>query len=213
MSLAKKTSYETLFDELAKFHKNITSEIHVLKDGEISAGSQELLTAYNIDHDELLKFQDDSVNNIKSGGYSVEASGGFSTHYLLDGKPLTAIFLHPNVLNIDKEQHFEMYWLILYICLHHELMHAKDLKLGKNFDIANRMVKLISAEAYADTKTLQYLDKGKSKNPLLLMARNTYAKSVIGNQKKGVIYERIYAEIVKTYPDRILQTWASESLL
>lgn len=88
-------------------------------------------------------------------------------------------------------------------------MHAKDLKIDRNFSLPDRRVDLVKAETYADISTLRFFVKHQKSGADVF--RSLYAAGILGRAKTP-IYTRIFNGITKSFPEAQLKAWASNSI-
>jgi len=199
------STFRSIFEQTKSIYSNVCHNITFIDATHSPEKPESDLDNANIKFDEILKFTDKTVSS--SDGYPVADADGFTINFIHAGTPASAIFLKSSAAGITESESPHIYWLIQTLFLHHELMHAQDLKLGKNFNLANRTVDLVKAEVYADVKTLRFFDdlRKHGGEPF----RNMYATGILGREKSP-IYTRIYNGIIKTFPQAKLRAWASQ---
>lgn len=201
---------KSIFDLIADANKETCNNISFIGIENYNLSPEETLTSAGIEFDKVLRFTDDSIPGVTESGYTMASAGGFTVNFLKAGLPASAIFLSSRPAGIAEEDNGALFWAIQALYLHHELMHAKDLKIERNFNISKGKVNLVKAEVYADVKTLKYFDElAKSGGDFF---RNLYAAGIIGRAKTP-IYTKIYNGIKKIIPEARLKAWASNSPL
>ncbi|UVM52985.1 hypothetical protein LOY38_13615 [Pseudomonas sp. B21-015] len=124
--------------------------------------------------------------------------------------PQSAILFGSTPSGISQEDSESLFWALQVLFLYHELMHAKNLKIEKNFSLPDRRVDLVKAEIYTDISTLRFLSSIRS--PKRMYSEYLYAAGILGRAKTP-IYTRIFNGITKSFPEAQLKAWASNSTL
>lgn len=207
---AQTEAVKAVYEIVLQMHSETCSTISIVDLSNFSLTPEEILEKSNIDFDRVLKFTDSSIAGLTELGYTVERAQGLTLHFVKDDVPQSAIFLGSAPAGIREEDNSALFWTLQTIFLHHELMHAKDLQIGKNFNIASLTTDLVKAEVYADVKTLRFFDDMSQAGGDFF--RNIYAAGILGRQKTP-IYTRIFNGIKKTFPESRLRAWASNSAL
>lgn len=208
--LEKALETRAIFDAVASMHPELNIQISFIDSGSFIKSPEEALQQSGIDFDYVLRFQDAEIHSLTEGGYTMSNAGGFATNYVSNGIVGTGIFLDESPYGIFEAEAPNIYWALQTVLLHHELMHAKDLYLQKNFNIQNMTVSLIKAEVYADVTTLRFFEKQKNNGGDVY--RNLYAAGIIGREDTP-IYRKIFKSITKIFPEIQLRAWASNSVL
>lgn len=201
---------KSIFEKIANDHISICQHVNFVDSILTARTAESDLVNANIEFDEILAFTDNSFKSATSAGYTMNNAGAFTVNFSHLDTPQSAIFLNSTALSITEESHESLFWSVQTLFLYHELMHAQDLKLGRNFNLDKRTVDLVSAEVYADVKTLRFFDSFKKDGGDLF--RNMYAAGIIGRETTP-IYTRIFNGITKVFPKAQLQAWASSSPL
>ncbi|WP_339521867.1 hypothetical protein [Pseudomonas sp. EL_65y_Pfl2_R96] len=76
--------------------------------------------------------------------------------------PQSAILFGSTPSGISQEDSESLFWVLQVLFSYHELMHAKDLKIEKNFNLPDRRVDLVKAEIYVNISTLRFLSSIRS---------------------------------------------------
>lgn len=201
---------KAVFDQLKEAHLDTCKHINFI-DITAPGGTPETdLESAGIKYDSILRFTDDSIQSLADGGYTIATAGGYTVNFLLNDTPQSAIFLDSTPFGFNQREHETLFWAIQIIFLYHELMHAKDLKIGKNFNLSTRKVDLVKAEIYADISTLRFFVKHQKSGTDVF--RDLYAAGILGRDKTR-IYTRIFNGITKSFPEVQLKAWASKSIL
>jgi len=202
------STFRSIFEQIKSIYSNVCQNITFIDPTHSPEKPESDLVNANIKFDEVLRFTDKTVSS--NDGYPAADADGFTINFIRGGNPASAIFLKSSAAGITENDSPDLYWLIQTLFLHHELMHAQDLKLGKNFNLANKTVDLVKAEVYADVKTLRFFDNFRKDGGEPF--RNMYATGILGREKSP-IYTRIFNGIIKTFPQARLRAWASASLI
>jgi hypothetical protein len=204
------SAMKSVFDQLKDAHHDVCKHINLI-DISTPGGSPEAdLENAGIKYDSILRFTDDSIKSLADGGYTMATAGGYTINFLLDETPQSAIFLDSAPYGFNQHDDEVIFWAIQIIFLYHELMHAKDLKTEKNFNLSERKVDLIKSEIYADVSTLRFFVKHQKSGGEVF--RNLYAAGILGRTKTS-IYTRIFNGVKKSFPEAQLKAWASNSIL
>ena len=115
MNQIKLDTFESLYKYLLAFHKKTCDQVYILSSEQLKVGAQALLEGHAIQHDEILRFEDDSIGTLNEIGYSTENAGGLTVNYLNNGAPKSAIFLHENPLKVDAASNNSLIWCVLYM--------------------------------------------------------------------------------------------------
>ncbi len=201
---------KSLFEQIKNNHTSICQHINFIDTILPTRTPESDLESANIEFDEVLRFTDDSFKSVTSEGYTMSNAGAFTVNFLHQDVPQSAIFLNSTAYGITEDSHGSMFWSVQTLFLCHELMHAQDLKLGRNFDLQKLTVDLVKAEVYADIKTLRFFDSFKKDGGDFF--RNMYAAGIVGREKTP-IYTRIFNGITKVIPRAQLQAWSDASPL
>lgn len=201
---------KAVFDQLKEAHLDICKHINFIDITAPREGAEADLENAGIKYDSVLRFTDDSIKSLADGGYTMATAGGYTVNFLLNETPQSAIFLDSAPYGFSAQNEESLYWAIQIMFLYHELMHAKDLKTERNFNLSERRVDLIKAEIYADVSTLRFFVKHLKSGTNVF--RDLYAAGILGRAKTP-IYTRILNGITKSFPEAQLKAWASNSIL
>lgn len=201
---------KNIFDAVSTLYPELNVSVRIIDQSSFLKTAEENLQEAGVIFDSILRFNDPSIKNLKDTGYTMINAGGFATNYIKDNLVGTSVFLSQEPLGIKETDSPSIYWALQTIILYHELMHAKDLQLQKNFNRSTMTVNLVKAEIYADTKTLRFFENHKKAGGDTY--RNLYAAGILGRENAG-IYKQIFNGITKSFPKAQLQAWASMSLL
>nr|WP_313134294.1 hypothetical protein [Pseudomonas juntendi] len=150
-----------IFYAISNFYPELNVSIRFISKQSFSKTPEENLLEAGIEFDSILRFKDQSIQSLEGNGYTMVNAGGFATNYVRNGTVGTAVFLGQEPAGVTEAEAPNIYWALQTILLHHELMHAKDLYLQKNFDSSDMSVNLVKAEIYADVATLRFFEKHK----------------------------------------------------
>ncbi|WP_325919333.1 hypothetical protein [Pseudomonas frederiksbergensis] len=201
---------KAVFDQLKEAHFDICKHINFIDITDPSRSPEADLEKAGIKYDSILRFTDNSIKSLADGGYTMASADGYTVNFLLDDAPQSAIFLGSTPSGISQEDSESLFWTLQILFVYHELMHAKDLKIEKNFSLSDRKVDLVKAEIYADISTLRFFAKHQKSGADVF--RNLYAAGILGRAKTP-IYTRIFNGITKSFPEAQLKAWASNSIL
>lgn len=210
MDSTSQNPHKAAFELLKEANSRICADIIFESDLKADTPPELLLDKSNIEHSEVLRFVDPSIRNAFEEGYTGASAGGLTIHYMSDGVARSAIFLSDEPFDLKETEHSAAYWAVQTIMMHHELMHAKDLMLRKNFDLEKREVNLVKAEIYADVTTLRFFHSLQKDGGDIY--RDLYAAGILG-RKSTPIYKRIFNGITKSFPEAQIKAWASRSIL
>ncbi|APF00819.1 hypothetical protein [Pseudomonas putida] len=199
-----------LFYAVANIYPELNTQVSFIESTSFSKPPEESLREEVIEFDSILRFKDPSIPSLSEVGYTMANAGGFATNYVKNDIVGTAIFLDQAPAGITEIEAPNIYWALQTVLLHHELMHAKDLYLQKNFNMSNMTVSLVKAEIYADVTTLRFFEKHKKAGGETY--RNLYAAGILGREDSAV-YKQIFKGITKSFPEVQLRAWASMSVL
>ena len=199
-----------IFYAISNFYPELNVSIRFISKQSFSKTPEENLLEAGIEFDSILRFKDQSIQSLEDNGYTMVNAGGFATNYVRNGTVGTAVFLGQEPAGVTEAEAPNIYWALQTILLHHELMHAKDLYLQKNFDSSDMSVNLVKAEIYADVATLRFFEKHKKSGGDTY--RNLYAAGILGRESTG-IYKQIFKGITKSFPEVQLRAWASMSVI
>ncbi|MGE1530867.1 hypothetical protein [Pseudomonas putida] len=199
-----------LFYAVSNFYPELNVSIRFIGQNSFSRTPEENLQEAGIEFDSVLRFKDQSIQSLEDNGYTMANAGGFATNYVRNGTVGTAVFLGQEPAGVTEAEAPNIYWALQTILLHHELMHAKDLYLQKNFNSSSMSVNLVKAEIYADVTTLRFFEKHKKAGGDTY--RNLYAAGILGRESTG-IYKQIFKGITKSFPEVQLRAWASMSVI
>lgn len=194
--------FEAAYHELANRYTGLTRDVYLVPPGQMKEGT-DLLDLCKVDYDEKLYFNDDTAD-LKN--YGMEGAGGVTINFLLAGRGRSAVFINENCLPEGTQE--DLVWLWRYNSLHHELMHALDFSKQKNFNTSRRKMDLVSAEVFADQKTLLHL-KSLSSNGFMKIALQEYALNAKSMGEKGGIRTDIYNRLTKKIDSKTIDYWAS----
>ncbi|MBI6915818.1 hypothetical protein [Pseudomonas juntendi] len=199
-----------IFYAISNFYPELNVSIRFISKQSFIKTPEENLLEAGIEFDSILRFKDQSIQSLEGNGYTMVNAGGFATNYVRNGTVGTAVFLGQEPAGVTEAEAPNIYWALQTILLHHELMHAKDLYLQKNFDSSDMSVNLVKAEIYADVATLRFFEKHKKSGGDTY--RNLYAAGIVGREGTG-IYKQIFKGITKSFPEAQLRAWASMSVI
>ena len=205
-----KSIAKSIFEKIKTDNSSICEHVNFIDSILPTRTPESDLTNAKIEFDEILAFTDASCNSASDEGYTMSNAGAFTINFSLRDVPQSAIFLNSSALGVTESSHEALFWAVQTLFLYHELMHAQDLKLSRNFNIQERTVDLVKAEVYADVKTLRFFDNNKTDGGDLY--RNLYAAGIIGREKSP-IYTRIFNGITKVFPKAQILAWAGASPL
>lgn len=209
-SHSEPSAMKALFEQIKETNFEICKHINFIDITVLNRTPEADLESAGIKYDSIMRFTDDSIKSLEDGGYTTASADGYTVNFLLDDAPQSAIFLGSTPSGISEEKCESLFWTLQILFLYHELMHAKDLKIEKNFNLPARKVDLVKAEVYADVSTLRFFVKHQKSGADVL--RNLYAAGILGRSKTP-IYIRIFNGITKSFPEAQLKAWASNSIL
>lgn len=201
---------KTVFEYVLQHYSDLGAQVISIDEIKQDRTPETDLESAGIKYDEILKFTDKQFVSAIDAGYTMDNAGAYTINFLQSGLPKSAVFLNSSAYGITESSNPSLFWPVQTLFLHHELMHAQDLKQCRNFDLENRTVNLVAAEVYADTRTLRFFDNMKKSGGDFY--RNLYAAGIFGREQSPV-YARIFKGITKVFPRAQLQAWSDSSPL
>lgn len=178
---------------------------------------EELFTKLGIEFDELLYWQFESDEALVKDYVCFNNIKGWASYYIQGGVYKSVIFVMDNpdyeidgVIDVcdEDEEEIEFKFLLKYLALIHELGHIDDFNKGINFNLSERKINLIEAEAYADVFALKLL---KDKKSLFLQyAKKIMSKGILDRSFKEGFYSEVHNHIKKEILESELREWSRE---
>ena len=170
----------------------------------------QLFHKYNIPYDEFVGFKDGSDDSLHVGYGESPDVKGWATNYIHNGEFRTIIFIVANPeysdMQLDDEEHLEMISILKSMTLLHELGHVHDIQNSINYDLSNRRVDLVRAEAYADIFAIKKLKRWKG--PSGKYALQTMSASILERRFSSEFYSQVHRNITKKVLESHMRKWA-----
>lgn len=192
--------FDVMFNDLCKSRHGLNvKDIKLVSDELMRLPVEKILDFFEIEYDEVVCF-----NSNADDSYGSSDIMGFTTFVISVGQIYPVVFIRDNF--VDGKKDFSI--MLNYIFLQHELGHVDDFYNGKSYDLVNRRVEIIEAEAYADIFAMKKLKSRYKVSNLDKIALAYYAKNVIGNSRKNDFYEKVFALINKKIIASKIREWA-----
>ena len=202
--------HKKLLDELLISRNGIeVKSIHFVSDEILGRETKEQLISVGLDSCETIYFSVKGLQYPEKKGLQVLPKNMRGASICIkNGSKINQIILLKKVVlkdvNIAPEYDFK--YMLQLCALLHELGHVKDMQKAINFSFAEKpTLKLLEAEAYANTYALNYLNLIGA-----TVARNTLAEALYRLNQSKIIFEKsLYQQVCASIGKGRLKKWVN----
>lgn len=198
-------NFRKLYEDLKVSCRNLN--VLAIKEVDLSyiyVPIEDRLHELNIKYDSVIVSDIELTEGAESYGKTPDVKGW--TNFIRRAKGIYAIIYIVDPIFQNKDISDIERYMKLYMCLIHEIGHAKDMVDKVNFYSDGKCKNLVEAEGFAEIFTLQYLHRRKN-SEIVSVAKGIYAASILERKNKSELYKDIHAVINKKISDAELEAW------